>query len=322
MRGLKESSRDLFFSRDSVSDPRLGDLIRSVSNFPVAGHVLLGYPDDEGIRNNGGRVGASAGPSQIRKFLYKMTPGTEGDFLSRESDPLISDLGDLDVSADSLEERHASALSIVGDCLKRGLTVTTLGGGHDYGFPDGAAYCDWCLQNQKTPILINFDAHLDVRAPSPSINSGTPFYRLLGKYPTAVLYEIGIQDQCNSRGHVEWVESRGGKILFQSDLLLGSSTPDIAIFSALENVLLSKTSVYLSLDMDVFSSVYAPGCSQSWPMGMNPRDMFRVLEVFFSRLHVPVFGVYEVSPPLDVADGTSKLAAQLVHKRFSHLHSA
>ena len=56
----------------------MGDLfkISTVEELNIVdAFCILGYPDDEGIKLNGGRTGAALAPTAIRQFLYKMTPG-------------------------------------------------------------------------------------------------------------------------------------------------------------------------------------------------------------------------------------------------------
>ncbi len=47
-------------------DPRTGDII---SNGEAGDVVLLGFPYDEGVRRNGGRIGAAGGPESLRKYF-------------------------------------------------------------------------------------------------------------------------------------------------------------------------------------------------------------------------------------------------------------
>ena len=53
---------------------------------------------------------------------------------------------------------------------------------------------------------------------------------------------------------------------------------------------------FLSLDIDVFSSLFAPGASQSWPMGIDPTEFIKLLDVLDKKLDVRMLGIYEVSP--------------------------
>ena len=45
-------------------DPRMGSILQVGDEGDV---VLLGYACDEGVRRNGGRVGAAGGPAAVRK---------------------------------------------------------------------------------------------------------------------------------------------------------------------------------------------------------------------------------------------------------------
>src|SRR5213075_891958 len=65
---------DLFYKRSDMNDPRLGEMVLSEpDDYPVADVVILGCPQDEGVRRNGGRVGAAVAPDEIRRCFYKLT---------------------------------------------------------------------------------------------------------------------------------------------------------------------------------------------------------------------------------------------------------
>lgn len=53
-------------SGNKKDDPRMGDVLEKNS---LEGEiVIVGFPQDEGVRRNGGRVGAKQGPEVFRKF--------------------------------------------------------------------------------------------------------------------------------------------------------------------------------------------------------------------------------------------------------------
>jgi len=67
---------ELFYSRHDPNDPRLGEVVcREESTYAAAEIVILGCPQDEGIRRNGGRIGAAAAPDAIREQFYRLNPG-------------------------------------------------------------------------------------------------------------------------------------------------------------------------------------------------------------------------------------------------------
>ena len=301
-----ETNESLFFKKDDKDDPRLGNLVNTAEK---ARFVVQAYPDDEGVQNGGGRAGAKAGPDRIRHWLYRMTPSLLHEQIS------LSDRGNINTSM-PLAERHKEAREQVAKNLQQGSKLITLGGGHDYGFPDGAGFMD-VYKGQK-PLVINLDAHFDVRPHKKEvgkeISSGTPFFRLFEEFGNFDFIEIGIQNQCNSKKHLEWLEKRNAKIIFMDSWLQsGMNLVDYTLQTTGE-LLLKKRPTFLSVDMDVFSWPYSIGTSQSWPIGLLPEHFYPFYLWVLKRLDVKVLGVYETAPSLENHDGTAKLAAQLIHR--------
>ncbi|MCX7977698.1 MAG: formimidoylglutamase [Bdellovibrionaceae bacterium] len=285
-----------FFSKKDPLDPRLGDFVVR-ANGDV---VLWGYPDDEGIRNNGGRPGAALGPQRIRYYFYRLTPHPS------VNPQKIVDLGDLKIEGD-LSSRHRSAVSALSNEIS-GIAPrsVSLGGGHDYAWVDGSVL----LARYPQILLINFDAHLDVRPDDKGINSGTPFFRLLRDYPERVrIVQIGTQGHCNSQEHRKWAKKNGVRIISTS-LLRSWDSPRERLRDLLGDW--QMLPCFLSIDIDGFSTSEAPGCSQSWPDGLHWTEFQPLFRWALENLRIPHLGIYEVSPPLDVADCTSKLAAMLI----------
>ncbi len=121
---------------------------------------------------------------------------------------------------------------------------------------------------------------------------------------------MGIQEQCNSTYHREWCLKQGGKIIDLHEIskkgLLSSLKPKLQKYK--------KNPCFLSIDIDAFSSAFAPGCSQSWPTGLLPEDFLLTLDFLFQKMNVCGIGIYEVSPPLDVQPLTSRLAALILYR--------
>ena len=285
----------IFTSKNDPQDIRLGDLCGGST--PGALEVsIFGAPDDEGIRMNGGRGGAQQAPSEIRRAFFKMTPSRNWKH------PLqIQDLGDTP-SGLTLEHRHRHHEQTARKLIDADKKWIALGGGHDYGYPHAAAF----LQKWPRGVAINFDAHLDCRPTDKGHHSGTPFRRLLENFTGFRFYELGLQEICNSPHHLIWAEQKRANLHFLGEDLLQIVRQEFQ----------KPEPCFLSIDMDVFSSAYAPGCSQSWPYGMRPEAFFEILEFLFQSLDVKGVGIYEVSPPLDVDHRTSKLAAQIMHRCF------
>jgi len=268
-------SPDLFFTKNDLEDIRLGDLAQ---NFDATiakpqDFVIFGYPDDEGIKLNGGRLGAHLAPRQIRQFLYKMTVSAKKSQFKAQ----LFDYGDLALSTPDLILRHNIAQTHVLKAFTSQLKVITYGGGHDYGYPDCAAFIDAYYNTHKQkPIILNFDAHMDVRPTKNGPNSGTPFYRLhethLNKFN---LIEIGIQNQCNSPHHIRWAKDRGVEIV---DLdTLEEMGWDYLWNKTILAEMDSKRPVFVSFDIDAIQASEAGGCSQAWATGLRFQDCLNFL---------------------------------------------
>lgn len=298
--------------RLQAHDLSLAEIVRAATTADkqsARSFALIGYPDDEGIRLNGGRPGASEAPTRIRRSLYRMTPSP---YVT--SDWSLWDVGNVATAKLALNARHETANHFVGGLLKAGFRTVSLGGGHDYGFADASAYAAWAGSQGHRPLIINFDAHLDVRPLDRGLTSGTPFYRLLTAHPNCDFLELGLQSQCNSRHHVEWLRAHGGRLMFEEERHAEGLSLTAALHRLLSDSTLTTRSAFLSIDIDGFSSSVAPGASQSWPTGFLPDDFFPALAWCLGRLDVRGIGIYEVSPPLDLDDRTSRLAALIAHR--------
>ena len=294
----------------------MGEISHCVSKkSPGEGDILIaGYPDDEGILLNKGRVGASLGPDSIRSHLYKTSPRWP---LNTKQN--ILDIGNLNKNT-TLSDRHQRVKLHVKKALQKKIFWVGLGGGHDYGYPDGAGFLQAHGNTKAKPLIINFDAHLDVRPTDQGFSSGTPFYRLLSdkSLPDFDFFEVGIQRQCNSQNHIEWVQNKGGHIIFLEDLLTSENPLSLSLSKLLFEIIEKKSPTFLSVDIDCFSSAYAMGCSQSWPTGFIPNELLPLFNRIYEHLNVQVLGIYEVSPPLDQDGRTAKLAATIVHQFLAH----
>jgi formiminoglutamase len=134
---------------------------------------------------------------------------------------------------------------------------------------------------------------------------------LLEEYPGKFdLIELGLQSQCNSEFHWQWAQDQGA-VIFGLEAIEKSG-----LLATLKDFLDAdpKRPLWLSVDIDAFSSSEAPGCSQSWATGLHVREFLPALTFLAQNFSVYGLGVYEVSPPLDQDHRTSKLAALIIHR--------
>jgi formiminoglutamase len=289
--------QNLFFKRDDPNDIRLGETIPTAgSDYDAAQIVLLGLPQDEGVRRNRGRTGAAAAPDAIRRCLYKLV-SIEG--------LRLFDLGNTRTDG-TLEDIHARHRAIVHQLLHAGKTVIVLGGGNDTSFPDCAALAD---RNSAPLLAFNIDAHFDVRADTIP-NSGTPYRQLLegGFLHPDSFYEIGFQPFANSSAYKHYLVEKG---VTAYDL---AHVHEVGIRSLLLTVLRSHTNpaIFWGIDMDVVRAADAPGVSAPNATGISGEELCQVAQIAGADRRTRLFELTEVNPTYDIDDRTCRLAAAAI----------
>lgn len=316
---LNKADRDLFYSRNDPKDRRLGELIEraSLRDVKQGTVVILGVPEDRGVTANKGRAGAAAGPDDIRRRLYRLTPGFSMDFEKLA----VIDAGNLDTEGLSLEAVHEAETAAVADIVSRGGVPIVLGGGHDLTYPGVAGLVRGAKIERDGMGLINVDAHLDVRSDENGINSGTSFYRALTQLPDGALQghafvEFGIQEQYNSPYYYHWVLEQGGHVVTLREV---SERVMEFFLQALSAAGQNNRAVAVSLDIDAVRSTEAPGASASNPSGLKAPELDKIAYLAGRSIKVRYLDIMEVSPPLDEDHRTAALAASAIFSFFRGL---
>lgn len=309
---LVPQDENLFFSRNDPEDPRLGEFTAVELGSVVSS--LWAYPDAAGIQANGGRTGAEQAPSAVRSCLYRMTPGR-----SWPRSCLLQDLGNWNFEALSLDEKAEITKSAVFDHYRsQSSFLFTLGGGHDYGYPDAAGFVEAFRSKDPKlkPLVINFDAHLDVRPLDRGLTSGTPFRKLLETYRDEFDFvEVGIQNHCNSPFHWDWALQNGAIVLPIENIRQHGLQESLAANIEAD----ASRPVFLSLDIDCFNSGEAPGCSAPNAAGLSIAEFQKLWPWLFQSFDIKGLGIYEVSPPHDVDSRTSRLAALMIYNSLHEI---
>jgi formiminoglutamase len=311
-KGYKEKMKIISFNPGSLTSPADLDTSKlAYHSYPVAlselknrehGIVLIGFADDTGVKNVGGRPGAKDAPAAVRQKLYKFT-------LGKPTLPFY-DLGDLAPAA-TIEATHEQGKNIVQVILEAGHYPIVLGGGHDLAYPHALAFLE---KFGATSVFWNIDAHLDVRPTHNGITSGSPWY-MLREHPTfpakAKIAEFGLQPHCNSASLVAYAEKRKFELHWLSDIRRKKAPADIT-FQRLLGRLTAKASGLVSLDIDSVNWAEAPGCSAPQTEGFTAGEAIRMSRESGACSRVKSFGIFELSPALDPDGRTANLVAHCV----------
>src|SRR4051812_21885024 len=145
---------------------RWHQMVKPLTADSPPGIVLIGFACDEGIRRNGGRVGAKDGPPAIRKALANLA--------WHQYFP-VYDAGDVSCDDADMEGAQSRLAEVVADAIRAGHRPLILGGGHETAW--GTFQGIVAAKPDAKLGVINIDAHLDLRADEPG-NSGTPFNQM------------------------------------------------------------------------------------------------------------------------------------------------
>src|SRR5687768_10705892 len=247
-------SPDIFVSRHDPNDPRLGEIVsREEADYSAAEIVILGCPQDEGVRRNNGRVGAAAGPRAIREQFYKLTP-----FNIKKR---LFDLGDVIIGG-SLEETHDTHCAIVKQVLLDGKRLIVLGGGNDISYPDGVAMAE--VFGPDKWIGINIDSHLDVRI-AEERNSGTPYRQLLeeGHLLPKYFYEVGYQTHFASPQYYKYLRDLGVNRI-SLEILRSREQADMELKEHIRHRFIGQSTslnTFFGFDIDAVRASDAPAAS-------------------------------------------------------------
>jgi formiminoglutamase len=294
-------------------DPRLSSIIRVATETSIAEAdvILFGIPTNEGIRRNGGRLGASEAPNTIREWLGKLTPYAGPHFNKHLSDLRIVDLGD--INQGYLDAMHAAAGNVANELAALEKIVIALGGGHDVTYPLVRGFREG--SNFDAVGLINIDAHLDVRETKDGKHHSGSSFRLLleeGIIKGQHFAEIGVQSFAASEKHFDWVIQQGARILTFED----ATTAHLP--NAFEECEFGITRgdpdfpSYLSFDMDAVRASDAPGVSAPSPIGFLAEEAYELSVAAGLSKNIRMFDIVEVSPPHDADGRTARLAARMI----------
>lgn len=296
-----------------TGDPRLS----AIWTFPGQPHgsaascnfALLGFPHDEGVARNGGRVGSALGPAFLREHLKKIGPLVNPEFDIDLSDVRLTDFGDVSGCA-ALEELHQQLEDRVAEVLAAGHLPLVCGGGNDQSYRNARGLLR-SLGHGRAAV-VNVDAHLDVRPllEGGRPHSGSPFRQLLcdpqfqGRF-----VEFAAQGNQCSKSHADFVKEKGGRIVWLRELQLQKP---VAVFREVLADFPSDMPIFLSFDIDSIASAHCPGVSCPASIGLSAQDALDICFEAGTRRMVQLVDFSEYNPKIE-AYRTGRLLANMMY---------
>ena len=265
---------------------------------------ILGYAGEEGVKRNQGRLGTIEGPASIRKCLGALAHHLPASL------PLF-DYGDVFTWDGDLEASHQVITELTYQLLQSAHFPVWLGGGHDLAFAHGSAVLKYSQEQGKKLGIINLDAHFDLR---PLVegkgHSGSPFFQLASNHPNEFHYlALGIQRAANPKSLFETAAQLQADFVEIEQFNLANWA---AVSQQVQSFLDRVDAIYLTVDLDGFSSAFAPGVSAPSPMGFDPEVAFKVFDLVAKSKKLISLDVVELNPAYHQDLATARLAARCV----------
>ena len=286
--------------------------------------VVAGVPMDQGVTLT--RTGTRYGPRAIREssLFFRAVQEAASEQTSMNLDtgvanrlkerPNLVDVGDFTIYPQDIMKTTESILDGVADIVRRGALPVVLGGDHYLTYPAFEGFARGMAERKPGARLghVHIDSHTDFRES----------YAGLGRYNHATSVRRLSENPMISYANMAWVGLNGSILdadiyrIYRSQRLKMISANDIrergireAVVEAVEAAADGADAIYVSIDIDVVDSAYAPGTGVPVFDGIAARDFLAAVETLSGYDVIGAIDLCEVSPPFDPSGRTAYLAA-------------
>jgi formiminoglutamase len=264
------------------------------------GVVLVGFACDEGVRRNGGRVGATGGPLAIRKAL--------GNLAWHHEQP-VYDAGEVRCNDGDMEAAQSRLTEVVANAITAGHRPLVLGGGHEASW--GTFRGVVSAHPDATVGVINLDAHFDLRA-DPVANSGTPFHQIADfctQHGRPFRYLcLGVAEPANTPALFDRADELGVVWYRDFDLPPWEMKP---IHAVVADFVRGVDLVHLSIDLDVLPAAVMPAVSAPAACGVPLEAVEPLVGRVLAAGRTAAVDLVELNPAYDQDGRGAKVAARL-----------
>ncbi|NNF19401.1 MAG: formimidoylglutamase, partial [Flavobacteriaceae bacterium] len=237
--------------------------------------AILGYACDVGVSRNKGRAGAVDGPDAFRRQFSKLP-----NHLHYNTG--LVDAGNIECRDNQLEETQELLAEKITSLLRKRVFPIVIGGGHDVAYGHFKGLLGY-TGTKRTIGIINLDAHLDLRSNENGNHSGSPFYQIgmesrEQNFPFKYMC-MGVRSDSNDRSLFKTATSLRVEIIPREVFSIHRRE---VVISQLQKFINTTDHLYLTIDLDGFSSAFAPGVSAASPVGFSHDIVMEVLKTIIS----------------------------------------
>ncbi len=292
----------------SMSTPRYADIstffrLPIIKDLSKLDYCFCGIPWDGGTTN---RPGARHGPREVRnasslvRLYHPVSLKSPYDIYN------VADIGDCPVNPADLQDSLSKIEFFFKNISKMNTIPISIGGDHLVSLPILRG-----LKKDKAVGIFQFDSHSDTWDSyfgGYKYTHGTPFRRAIEEDlvdPTKYVM-LGIRGSLYDPNDLKWAKDQGITIITIDEYY------EMGLEKCIEKILkiLEGSDVYFTLDIDGIDPTFAPGTGTPEVGGFNVRETQVIIRAL-KNLNFVGGDVVEVSPPFDINNMTSHVAATI-----------
>ena len=292
----------------SMSTPRYADIstffrLPIVKDLSKLDYCFCGVPWDGGTTN---RPGARHGPREVRnasslvRLYHPVSLKSPYDMYN------VADVGDCPVNPADLQDSLSKIEIFFKNISKMNTIPISIGGDHLISLPILRG-----LKKDKAIGIFQFDSHSDTWDSyfgGYKYTHGTPFRRAIEEKlvdPTKYVM-LGIRGSLYDPNDLKWAQDQGITIITIDEYY------EMGLEKCIEKIqkILEGSDIYFTLDIDGIDPTFAPGTGTPEVGGFNVRETQVIIRAL-KNLNFVGGDVVEVSPPFDINNMTSHVAATI-----------
>jgi agmatinase len=276
-------------------------------NISEAFFVLFGVPFDETTTS---RPGSRYAPSAIRAASVNFDTYSERADVDLQ-EIKIYDLGNVMIASGNIHETLRRVELVIGDLLNANRVPIVLGGEHSITFGAAKAIDD--------VVILDFDAHMDARDEFPEgmrLSHATVMRRISDAIGPEKIFQVGIRTCCMEE--LKFAEDKGLGFITAYDIYKNGLPETV---KKIIDWLKDFDKIYITIDIDVLDTPYAPGATFPSPEGITLGALLDILMQVVDR-RVIGFDLVEVSPPYDFSNVTAVNATKIILENIAFIHKA
>tara|TARA_Y100000590_G_scaffold100350_1_gene114080 strand:+ start:3194 stop:4141 length:948 start_codon:yes stop_codon:yes gene_type:complete len=264
---------------------------------------IVGVPWDGGTTN---RPGARHGPREVRNASSLVRLYHPISLLSPYDTCKIADLGDSPVNPADLQDSLKQIEKYYTNLFNLNVRPLSIGGDHLISLPILRS-----LGKNEPLGMFHFDSHSDTWDTyfgGFKYTHGTPFRRAIEEKlldPKRIVM-LGLRGSLYDPKDLDWAIDQGITIITIDQFYKYGIEKSMKIVKEI----LGKSKTYLSFDIDGIDPTYAPGTGTPEVGGFSVRESQNILREL-NNINFIGADVVEVSPPFDVNNQTSLVAANI-----------